>query len=155
MSPHASWILVNEVMPRLHSAVPHAVRCVGSEDHKELIQDGAHMAAKMLVNAENIGKKVTAGNVAYYTIQHLKSGRRSVGNSCADVLATGTQITGNSSVGSMDEEVAQDYEFDVPMTWNDLISLDTDDPAQQAMRKLDWDWFICIPSAIPISRHDQ
>ena len=116
MSPHASWILVNEVMPRLHSAIPNAVRCVGSEDHHELIQDGTHMAAKMLVNAEKAKKKVTAGNVAYYTIQHLKSGRRSVGNSCADALATGTQFTGNSSVGSMDEEVAQDYDFDVAMS---------------------------------------
>lgn len=71
MSPHTSWLLVNEVMPRIHSAVPHAVRCVGSEDHQELIQDGAHMAAKMLINAENNGKKVTAGNIVYYTIQHL------------------------------------------------------------------------------------
>ncbi|MGV3773081.1 MAG: hypothetical protein ACO1QB_09290 [Verrucomicrobiales bacterium] len=42
----------------------------------------------------------------------------------------------------MDEEVAQEYEFDVAMTWNDLISLDTDDPSQQAMRKLDWEIFI-------------
>jgi hypothetical protein len=55
------------------------------------------MAAKMLVNAEKAGKKVTAGNVAYYTIQHLKSGRRSVGNSKADALATGTQKVGNNS----------------------------------------------------------
>jgi hypothetical protein len=32
-------------------------------------------------------------------------------------------------------------QFDVPLTWNDLISLDTDDPAQQAMRKLNWESF--------------
>lgn len=142
MSPHASWLLVNEVMPRLYSAVPNAVRPVGCEDHQELCQDGALMAAKMLVNAEKAGKKVTAGNVAYYTIQHLKSGRRSVGNSCADALSTGTQMLGKSSIGSMDEEVAQDSEFDAPLTWNDLISLDTDDPAQKAMRKIDWESFI-------------
>jgi hypothetical protein len=65
-------MLVNEVMPRVHSAIPHAVKPVGSEDHHELIQDGTAMAAKMLVNAELNQKKVTAGNVAYYTIQHLK-----------------------------------------------------------------------------------
>ncbi|MGV3774685.1 MAG: hypothetical protein ACO1QB_17425, partial [Verrucomicrobiales bacterium] len=45
------------------------------------------------------------------------------------------------SVDSIDEEVAQEYEFDVPLTWNDLLSLDTDDSPQQAMRKLDWDAF--------------
>src|SRR5688572_8810323 len=119
MSPKSSWILVNEVMPRIYSAVPNAVRCVGSEDHQELCQDGAAMAAKMLVNAEKAGKKVTAGNIAYYTILHLKTGRRSVGNSVADALSTGTQFVGNSSVGSMDEEVVFEYDHEGAMTWND------------------------------------
>ena len=142
MSPQTSWILVNEVIPRLQSAIPRAVHCVGCEDHNELIQDGTAMAAKMLVNAEANRKKVTPGNVAYYTIQHLKSGRRSVGNSEADALATGTQMAGRSSIGSMEQEVAMDYQFDAPLTWNDLISIDTDDPAQKAARKLDWEAFI-------------
>ena len=35
-----------------------------------------------------------------------------------------------------------DYQFDAPLTWNDLISIDSDDPAQKAMRKLDWEAFI-------------
>jgi len=52
-----------------------------------LIQDATCLAARILHNAEQKGKKVTAGNIAYYSIQHSKSGRRSSGNSCVDVLA--------------------------------------------------------------------
>lgn len=135
MGSHASCLLVNEVMPRFYSAVPNAVRPVGWEDHQELCKDGALMAAKMLVSGEKAGKKVTARNVVYYTIEHLKSCRRSVGNSCTSALSSGTQMLGQSSIGSMDKEVAQDSEFDAPFTWNDLISMDTDDPAQKAMRR--------------------
>src|ERR1700722_11842198 len=76
MSPQAGFILHEQVVPRLRSAVPHAVHCVGCEDAEELVQDGTAMAARMLDSAEKAGKQVTPGNVAYYAIQHLKSGRR-------------------------------------------------------------------------------
>ena len=142
MSPHASWLLINEVVPRLRSAVPHAVHCVGAEDPEELIQDGTAMAAKMLASVDQKKKKVTAGNIAYYTIQHLKSGRRSTGSSNADVHGSATQLNDRSSVGSMDEVMVCESEFDCPLTFNDLISTDRDDPAQKAMRKLDWDLFL-------------
>ena len=52
------------------------------EDAQELIQDATAFAAKLLHNVEQSGKKVTAGNITYYTIQHIKSGTRSTG-SCA------------------------------------------------------------------------
>ena len=142
MNARISSMLLDQVLPRLRSAVPRAVRCVGCEDPQELIQDGAAMAAKRLVDAEARGKTVTAGNIAYYTIQHLKSGRRSTGNSCADVLASGTQLTGRSSVGSLEDEASKDHAYDAPLTFHELISNEDDDPAMQAMRRLDWEAFL-------------
>jgi hypothetical protein len=43
------------------------------------------MAAKLLAKAENQHKSVTAGNIADDTILQMKSGRRSTGNSNAEV----------------------------------------------------------------------
>jgi len=85
MSPHAGEVLRIEVVPRLQSAIPYAVSFIAPEDAQELIADGTAMAAKMIHNAEKSGKKVTrsatgrrgdisAGNMAYYTLQHLKMG---------------------------------------------------------------------------------
>ena len=39
------------------------------------------MAAKLYDKAEKAGKQVTPGNIAYYAIQHAKSGRRAYGQS--------------------------------------------------------------------------
>ncbi|MGA3181887.1 MAG: hypothetical protein ABSF38_16225 [Verrucomicrobiota bacterium] len=121
MTPLAGDVLCTEVAPRLQSAVPAAVNFVGCEDAEELVQDGTAMAAKMMCNAERAGKKVTrsatgrlneisAGNIAYYAIQHLKSGRRSVGYSSADVMATATQLKGRTRLTSLEEVVASDEE---------------------------------------------
>ena len=40
MSPQAGLMLVEEIAPRLRSAIPNAVRRVGAEDSEELVQDG-------------------------------------------------------------------------------------------------------------------
>lgn len=48
MSPQSSWILQEEIAPRLRSAIPNNVNRVGSEDAQELIQDSIVMAAKLL-----------------------------------------------------------------------------------------------------------
>ena len=77
MSPQAGCVLQDQVVPRLRGAIPKVVHCLGAEDHNELIQDATAMAAKMMHNVELAGKQVTPGNIAYYTIQHQKSGRRS------------------------------------------------------------------------------
>lgn len=79
MSPEAGNLLLNEVAPRLRSAIPNNVHFVDAEDAHEVIQDSIAMAAKMLHNAERNRKKVTPGNIAYYTILHQKAARRSVG----------------------------------------------------------------------------
>ena len=74
MSPQAGFVLMEEIAPRLRSAIPQCVHKVGAEDDEELYQDGLAMAAKLLDGLERRGKQVTPGNVAYYTILHLKSG---------------------------------------------------------------------------------
>jgi hypothetical protein len=107
MSPQAGWILQEEVVPRLRSAIPQVVSFVGCEDAQELIQDATALAAKLLHNVEQAKKKVTSGNIAYYTIQHIKSGRRSTGSSVADVYGTGTQLNGRSRFTSLDDDTAE------------------------------------------------
>jgi hypothetical protein len=96
MSPQAGFLLHDQIVPRLRSAIPNAVSFIGSEDAEELVQDGTLIAAKMIHNAEQAGKNVVrnpgasrrgarkvrtinAGSIAYYTIQKLKCGRRSTG----------------------------------------------------------------------------
>lgn len=140
MSPHASWILVHEVVPRIASSVPRAVRLVGAEDEQEIIQDATAMAARMLNNAELNGKKVTPGNIAYYAIQHMKSGRRSVGHSNADVLGSATQLNGRSHVSSFDAPVMEEESDE--FTMNDVFCSGQEDPSVVAGRKMDWEDFV-------------
>ena len=134
-------MLLRQIIPRIASAIPVAVSHVGSEDAQELIQDGTAMAAKIFINANRDGKTVTPGNVAYYTLQHLKSGRRTVGNSCVDVLASATQLNGRSTVYSVNEEVPMYGETDESVAVSECMSRDTEDPSTQASRKLDWEQF--------------
>jgi hypothetical protein len=141
MSPQAGWILQEEIVPRLRSAIPRNVNFVGSEDAEELIQDSICLAAKLLDNAEKQNKTVTAGNIAYYTILHMKSGRRSCSSSNSDVLGTGTQLNGRSTINSLEETVAGD-EGDEIFQIHDVLSNDHEDPAEKAARKMDWDEFL-------------
>jgi hypothetical protein len=107
-------------LPRLKSAIPLAVSFIGSEDAQELVQDRTLIAVQMIHNAEQAGKKVvrnpgngrrgartvktiSAGNIACYTIQKLKCGRRSTGSSTVDVYGSGTQINGTTRLTSLDE----------------------------------------------------
>ena len=141
MSPQSGWILQEEIVPRLRSAIPRNVNQIGSEDAEELIQDATVMAAKMLDRTERQGKTVTPGNIAYYTILHMKSGRRSIGSSNSDALGTGTQLNGRSSINSLEETVAEDEGNEI-FQIHDVLSIDHEDPAQKAARKLDWDEFL-------------
>jgi hypothetical protein len=142
MSPRAGAVLVDEIAPRLRSAVPQVAHTVGAEDSEELYQDGLAMAAKMLHDLEERGKVVTLGNVAYYTILHLKSGRRSTGNSRADVMASGTQMCHRSCVLSLETEVGYDPELDEPIRLEEMLTSSTDDPSITAARNLDWEAFL-------------
>src|SRR5258705_7818698 len=86
MSPQAGWILQEEIVPRLRASIPRNVNPINSENAEELIQDATVMAAQMLDRNERRGKQVTASSVAFYTILHMKSGRRSYGANTSDVL---------------------------------------------------------------------
>ena len=148
MSPQAGWILQEEVVPRLRAAIPRTVHCVGDEDPEELVQDATALAAKMLHNVEQAGKQVTPGNIAYYTIQHCKSGRRSTGSSVVDVMGTGTQLNGASRLHSFNEVVAESEGGLEIFELQDVISRDHEDPATIAARKMDWASFLAQLSSI-------
>ena len=77
MSSHADSMLIDEIVPRLRTMIPRQVSFVGSEDAEEVLQDATLMAARMLARARANGKTVTPGNIAYYTMLHVRSGRRS------------------------------------------------------------------------------
>jgi len=142
MSPQAGWILQEEVVPRLKSAIPRNVNFIGSEDAEELVQDSVCIAARLMDSAERANKIVTSGNIAYYTILHMKSGRRSHGHSNADVLGSATQLNGRSQTTSFDEPVNEVEELGEEFTVNDVLSFDDEDPGQKAARKLDWEFFL-------------
>ena len=120
----------------------------------------------MIHNAEQAGKKVvrnpgagrrgarklrtiSAGNVAFYTIQKLKCGRRSTGSSTVDVYGSGTQINGTTRLTSLDE-AAPVMGFDdlgEPLVLHDVLSRDEEDPATKAARNLDWQTMMAKLSA--------
>jgi len=142
MSPQAGVVLMQEIAPRLRSAIPQCVKTVGCEDHEELYQDGLALAANMLDRLEQRGKQVTPGNVAYYTILHLKSGRRSYSTGHTDVMGSATQISQNSMVLSFEEEVGYDAELDEAVRLEDMLTGSHDDPSTAGARNLDWEEFI-------------
>jgi hypothetical protein len=110
MSPKAGWLLVDQIVPRLRALIPWSVPCVGSEDHEELVQDATCLAARIMHNGEQKGKRVPHSSAAYYALQHCKSDRRSVGHSCSDVHGSATQLNGRSRLESMEEVVAVNEE---------------------------------------------
>ena len=161
MSPQAGFLLQDQIIPRLISAIPQAVSFIGSEDAHELVADGTLIAAQMIHNAEQAGKKVvrnpgpgrqgarriktiSAGNVAFYTIQKLKCGRRSTGSSTVDVYGSGTQINGTTRLTSLDEAapVASVDDVGEPLVLHDVLSRDEEDPGTKAARKMDWQTFM-------------
>ena len=142
MSSATGDLLVTQIAPRLRSVIPKVVYPVGAEDADELVQDAIVLAANMLDNVERRGKVVTPGNIAYYTILHMKSGRRSQSATRTDAMAQGTQLDHKSCVLSMEEEVGYDPEIDEAITLGDLLASHLEDPATAAARNVDWDEFL-------------
>jgi hypothetical protein len=143
MSPRAGWLLVNEILPRLRSAVPQVAHCVGAEDPEELIGDAALHAVRILDSVESRGKTVSASSVAYYAIEHTRSGRRSCGNSCCDAMAAGTQLHGQSRLDSLETVVAETQETGGEIyLLHDVLSSEAEDPGTKAARKMDWESFM-------------
>ena len=142
MSPSAGCLLVEQIAPRLRALVPKSVKPVGAEDAEELVQDAITIAAQMLHRVEQSGKKFTPGNIAYYAVLHMRSGRRSQGSSRIDTMAQGTQLDARSTVLSFEEEVGYDPELDEPITLGELLASDHEDPAMEAARNIDWELFL-------------
>ncbi len=141
MSPQAGAVLLEQIAPRLKSAVPY-IKPVGCEDKEELYADGLCMAARLLEANERNGKQVPASSVAYYTILHLKSGRRSHSANRTDVFSSGTQLDGKTAMLSIETEVGFDPETIEPIRLGEFLSCSQDDPAMKAGRNLDWGEFI-------------
>ncbi len=148
MSSHVDNVLSNEIVPRLRHLIPHHVAFVGAEDAEEVLQDATLMAARILTRARAKGKAVTPGNVAYYTLLHLRSGRRSHSAGRSDAMGTRTQILGHSRLHSLAAPVAPaDESLDDPFTLGDVLASEAEDPAQTAARNLDWQAFLATLDA--------
>ena len=137
-SPAAETLLLHEVGSRLRYAIPTSVQKVGTDDDDELLQDGLVIALCMLHAAGNSGKKPTAGNLAYYTLKHLRAGRRSTGCHKNDPLHPAAQLTGRCRVHSMEEPVSSNDSGDESLTLGDVLESRADDPAVEAGRRMDW-----------------
>jgi len=141
MSPRAGFVLIDQIEPRLRAIIPH-IRPVGAEDAEELMQDALTVAAQMMDRLEQIGKQVTPGNIAYYVILHMKSGRRSYSAGRTDVMGAGTALDGLSSVQSFEDPAGFDPETNEEIPLGDLLCSEQDDPAQSAGRMMDWEAFL-------------
>ena len=142
MTAQAGDLLVEQIAPRLRALVPKSVKPVGAEDTEELVQDAIVIAAQMLHRVELSGKKFTPGNIAYYALLHMRSGRRSQSATRTDTMAPGTQLDHKSTVLSFEEEVGYDPELDAPITLGDLLASEHEDPSMEAARNLDWELFL-------------
>jgi hypothetical protein len=142
MSPAVQELFVTEIAPILQGAVPRSVLPVGSEDADELVQDALAAACGAVESLEQGGKPILPRSVAYYTIQRLKSGRRSTGSGRTDVMSPGCQLDGNASLASMDQPFSVGDEDDGGLALGDLIACRQDDPSQKAARNLDWSEFM-------------
>jgi hypothetical protein len=132
---------MEEVAPRLKAVMPY-VKPVGAEDTEELIQDAMAVAAKMLHDLEQRDKTVTPGNVVYYTVLHMKSGRRSHSAGRTDAMSSGGQLDGKSMVLSFEEPAGIDPDTGDEIPLGELLSCHQDDPSMVASRSLDWEAFL-------------
>ncbi len=140
MSPTLQQQFVKQILPIIIAVVPKAIKPIGCEDREELVQDALAMACEGADSLEKRGKQIIARSVAYYAIQRLKSGRRFKQAGRSDVLSTGCRLH-NCRVESLDAPVEQHNEDGEHLTLGDMIAARKDDPAQRAIRHLDWSGF--------------
>lgn len=132
-------LLLHEVAPRLRAAIPKTVPIVGPDDPEELVQDGLAIALHLQHSATKAGKNVSAGNLAFYTVLHLRQGRRSTGCKKNDVLHPAARLNGHARVQSLDEPINEGEHGEEPLTLQDCLAAPVDDPATIAARRLDWE----------------
>ncbi len=138
MSPTAALMLEKMIYPIIRNTVPRKAKPIGAEDYQELVQDATAMAAEMLDAMERSGKPPIAKSIAYYSIQRIKSGRRSYGDTRTDVMNPGYQLDNAGSVCSMQSPVGGE---DEDLTVGDTIATRTEDVATKVLRQIDWESF--------------
>ena len=99
------------------------------------------MAARLYENAERAGQQVTPGNIAYYAIQHARSGRRAYGQSSTDPLHPSTQLCGRARLEGFEEPVRTEEGSTDPLLLPEVFSVHGKNPSMEAARKLDWEQF--------------
>ena len=132
---HQENIVLQEVTPRLRAGIGSSITRAGGEDEAELLQDGLVIALGLLRSAEAKGKQVTPGNIAYYSIKHLRAGRRSTGYRKNDALHPAAQLHG-CRVYSLEGSVATEDGEEI--SFGETLASQADDPAVEAGRRLDW-----------------
>ncbi|NQU11687.1 hypothetical protein HQ590_12910 [bacterium] len=87
---------------------------------------------------ERAGKEPIARSVAYYAVQRTRSGRRSYGSGCTDVLSPGARLDHGLGLLSIDQEAAPGGDDPSP-TLGESLAAPVEDPATIAARAVDWD----------------
>ena len=105
------------------------------------------MACKDAEALERHGKAEHLKNIAYFTIQRMKNGRRSTGDHRTDVMAPGCRMDGRAELLSLDAPLTNDdhdsdVTFSPAMTLGDVLAGRRDDPCIEAGRRMEWAEFI-------------
>jgi hypothetical protein len=136
MSPRAGELLLDVIQPMLIAVVPQVVKTTGAEESDELVQDGMCMVAQAIEVLENQGKALMPRSVAYYTIQRLKSGRRSQYAGRMDAMCHGATL--DKQVVLADREAAAHDETGEELTFGEMLASDDEDAATLAAHDIDW-----------------
>ena len=133
MSPQTGELLLEEVAPRIRSLMPRLIP-IGSEDIEELAQDTLAIAASLLESVEARGKKVSAGNIAYYAVKICGQGRRSTGFVKTDALHPAAKVSGRSRVVSLEEPVKCEEGSEEPLVLGEVLASEAEDPSATGAR---------------------
>ena len=145
MSPQLQERFMAEIAPIIETTLPRYVYPQAGEDRRDLIQDALVAGCQMADSLERRGQPVIANSVAFYTIQNARAGRRALNAGRTDVFSPRCQIDGHSLLVSLDEPHADDEpapEDDDEQTLHAALADPQDDPATQAMRRVDWGGFV-------------
>ncbi len=139
MTSKAARLLLTKIVPILKATVPRTVRPTGCEDAEELVQDTIASAAEMLDSVEKAGKRPIPRSIAFYSIQRAKTGRRAYQCSRNDVLGPMFRTAAEECVSYMDAALLEESEQHA--TLHDRIAGHREDPASEALRRMDWEEF--------------
>lgn len=141
MSPAAGQMLIQAIVPLLNGVIGRGgVKPTGCEDLEELKAEGRAMAAALLDTVESKGKTVTPGNIAYYTLQALKSGRRSGYAGRMDVFCPAAVLDGKVRMISMDAPIGEaDDDPSEELTLHTCLASSFEDPQTAGAREIDWE----------------